>query len=71
MAPMAGARTSQRAIVATKAVPYPNGLIPTSSWRIPAKIIRSQAETKKNPPAPVRAKNGRTPHPFLSGTAPA
>src|SRR5438093_10703950 len=69
IAPAAGATTSHSPIVATKEVPYPNGLMPTSSWRIPAKIMSSQAEKKKNPPAPLRAKKERIPTP-LSGRIP-
>lgn len=64
MAPAAGAMTSQTAIVATIAVPYPNGLIPTSFDRIPAKIIVSHALKKKNPPAAGNEKNGFTASPF-------
>jgi hypothetical protein len=58
IAPAAGAITSQVAIVASMAVPYPNGLIPTLFERIPAKIIISHALTKKNPPAAGNEKNG-------------
>jgi hypothetical protein len=64
MAPAAGAMTSQTAIVATIAVPYPNGLMPTSSDRIPAKIIVSHALKKKNPPAAGNEKNGFTASPL-------
>lgn len=66
MAPAAGAITNQRAIVARSAVPYPNGLMPTRFDRIPAKIIISQALTKKNPPAAGKEKNGLTASPFYS-----
>jgi hypothetical protein len=58
MAPAAGAMTSQRAMVASSAVPYPNGLMPTRSESIPAKIIISHALKKKNPPAAGSEKNG-------------
>lgn len=64
MAPAAGAMTSHTAIVATMAVPYPNGLMPTSLDRMPAKIIISQALKKKNPPAAGNEKNGLTASPF-------
>jgi hypothetical protein len=67
MAPAAGAMTSQRPIVATSAVPYPNGLMPTFDERIPAKIIINQALTKKNPPAAGNEKNGLIASPFHSG----
>jgi hypothetical protein len=67
-APAAGAMTSQRAIVASIAVPYPNGLMPTFGERIPAKIIISQALTKKNPPAAGKEKNGLIASPFHSMT---
>jgi hypothetical protein len=64
MAPTAGATTSHTAIVATIAVPYPNGLIPISFDRIPAKIIVSHALKKKNPPAAGNEKNGFMASPF-------
>jgi hypothetical protein len=48
---MAGATTSQRAIVKTIDVLYPNGLMPTLLLVIPAKIISSQALTKNMAPA--------------------
>lgn len=64
MAPAAGAMTSHVAIVATIAVPYPNGLMPTSLDRMPAKIIISQALKKKNPPAAGNEKNGFMASPF-------
>src|SRR5436309_8784346 len=40
--------------------------MPSSSWRIPAKSMSSQAERKKNPPAPLSAKNERIPTPLVS-----
>jgi hypothetical protein len=64
MAPAAGAMTNQSAIVASNAVPYPNGLMPTLFERIPAKIIISHALKKKNPPAAGSEKNGRTAFPL-------
>ena len=64
MAPAAGAMTNQSAMVPSKAVPYPNGLMPTLCDRIPAKIIISQALTKKNPPAAGSEKNGFTASPL-------
>jgi hypothetical protein len=66
IAPAAGAMTNQSAMVARSAVPYPNGLIPTLFDRIPAKIIISQALTKKNPPAAGSEKNGLTASPLYS-----
>jgi hypothetical protein len=71
MAPAAGAMTSQSAIVASRAVPYPNGLMPTLFERIPAKIMFSQALKKKNPPAAGNEKNGLTAFPFHSRTSQA
>lgn len=56
--------TNQSAMVASRAVPYPNGLMPTLLDRIPAKIIISQALTKKNPPAAGNEKNGLMAFPF-------
>jgi hypothetical protein len=64
MAPAAGAMTNQSAMVASNAVPYPNGLMPTRFERIPAKIIISHALKKKNPPAAGSEKNGFTIFPF-------
>jgi hypothetical protein len=64
MAPAAGAITSQVAMVATIAVPYPKGLMPTLFARIPAKIIINHALTKKNPPAAGNEKNGFIASPF-------
>ncbi len=52
--------TNQSAMVASRAVPYPNGLMPTRFDRIPAKIIISHALKKKNPPAAGSEKNGFT-----------
>jgi hypothetical protein len=72
MAPAAGAMTNQSAIVASSAVPYPNGLIPTLFERIPAKIIISHALRKKNPPAAGNEKNGLTLYsPFTRGGKPS
>ncbi len=55
-AEMAGAIVSQRPMVTTIDVTYPNGRIPTSVYTIPAKIINTHALTKNMGPAATTLK---------------
>src|SRR5262249_11721894 len=72
-APMAGARVSHNAMVATIPVRYPNGWIPPWAPTMPAKIISSQALTKNSGPAATSLKNASTINHLLfrSTTGPA